>query len=94
MKKFLKILILGVSLILFHSCAKPTVINVVVPGDETLNCKQLENEIDETQKIKRDAEYAKDATGGNIARVMLFWPAWAQTLHNADVAIKAANDRN
>ena len=24
---------------------------------------------------------------------MLFWPAWAQTLHNADIAIKAANDR-
>ena len=25
---------------------------------------------------------------------MLFWPAWAQTLHNADIAIQAANDRN
>ena len=24
----------------------------------------------------------------------MFWPAWAQTLHNADVAIQAANDRN
>ena len=24
---------------------------------------------------------------------MLFWPAWAQTLHNADVAIRAADDR-
>ena len=26
--------------------------------------------------------------------VMLFWPAWAQTLHNADIAIQATNDRN
>ena len=25
--------------------------------------------------------------------MMLFWPAWAKTLHNADVAIMAADDR-
>ena len=93
-KKFLGILVLGISLILLNSCAKPTVVNVVVPGDEKLNCEQLENEIGETQKIKKDAEYAKEATGGNVTRLMLFWPAWAQTLHNADVAIQAANDRN
>ena len=24
---------------------------------------------------------------------MLFWPAWAKTLHNADVAVRAADDR-
>ena len=94
MNKLLEILILGTIIILLNSCAKPTVVNVVVPGDEKLNCKQLENEVAETQKIKRDAEYAKEGTGGNVTRLMLFWPAWAQTLHNADVAIQAANDRN
>jgi len=94
MKKFLGILVLGISLILLNSCAKPTVINIVVPGDEKLNCEQLENAVAETQKIKEDAKYARAATGGNVARLMLFWPAWAQTLHNADVAIQAANDRN
>jgi len=94
MKKFLGILVLSISLILLNSCAKPTVVNVVVPGDEKLNCEQLENAVAETQKIKREAEYAKEGTGGNVARMMLFWPAWAQTLHNADVAIMAADDRN
>ena len=94
MKKFLEILVLGLSLILLNSCAKPTVVNVVMPEDEKLNCEQLENAVAETQKIKKDAEYAKEGTGGNVARMMLFWPAWAQTLHNADVAIQAANDRN
>ena len=94
MKKFLSILVLGISLILLNSCAKPTVVNIVVPGDEKLNCEQLENAVAETQKIKKDAEYAREATGGNVARLMLFWPAWAQTLHNADVAIQATNDRN
>ena len=93
MKKFQGILVLIVSVILLYACAKPTVVNVVLPGDEELNCEQLENAVAESQKIKRDAEYAKEGTGGNVARVMLFWPAWAKTLHNADVAIMAANDR-
>ena len=94
MKNFLGILVVSISLIFLSSCAKPTVVNTVMPGDEKLNCEQLENAVAETQKIKKDAEYAKEGTGGNVARMMLFWPAWAQTLHNADVAIQAANDRN
>ena len=93
MKKLLVILVLGSSLILLNLCAKPTVVNVVIPGDEKLNCEQLENAVAESQKIKRDAEFAKEGTGGNVARMILFWPAWARTLHNADVAIMAADDR-
>ncbi len=94
MKKVLQILVLGVGLIFLNSCAKPTVVNIVLPEDDKLNCEQLEDEVAKTQKIKKDAEFAKEGTGGNVARMMLFWPAWAQTLHNADVAIQAANDRN
>ena len=91
MKNFISTIIL---LILLSSCAKPTVVNVVLPEDNKLNCKQLKDAIAETQKIKKDAEYAREGTGGNITRMILFWPAWAKTLHNADVAIQAANDRN
>ena len=91
MKKILGVLVL--SLILLNSCAKPTVVNIVLPEDDKLNCEQLENGVADSQKIKRDAEYAKESTGGNVARMMLFWPAWAKTLHNADVAIMAADDR-
>ena len=94
MEKFIKILVLGTIFILINSCAKPTVVNVTMPEDEKLSCEQLENEIAETQKMKRDAEFAKEGTGGNVTRLVLFWPAWAKTLHNADVAIQAANDRN
>ena len=94
MKKFLVILVVSISIILLNSCAKPTVVNVAMPEDEKLNCKQLENAVAKAQKLKRDAEYAKDTTGGNVTRMLLFWPAWAQTLHNADVAIMAANDRS
>ena len=93
MKKILTNLLLYAGVALLYSCAEPTVVQVVMPGDRELNCGQLENAVAESQKIKRDAEYAKEGTGGNVARVMLFWPAWAKTLHNADVAIMAANDR-
>jgi len=91
MKKILGVLVL--SLILLNSCAKPTVVEVVVSGDEKLNCEQLENEVAEAQKIKKEAQYARESTGGNVTRMMLFWPAWAKTLHNADIAIMAADDR-
>ena len=88
MKKFQGILFLIVSIIFLYSCAKPTVVNIVLSGDEELNCEQLEDAVAESQKIKREAEYAKEGTGGNITRVILFWPAWAKTLHNADVAVE------
>ena len=94
MNKYLTILFFIINLIFITSCAKPKVVNTILPDDEKLNCKQLQNAIIETKKIKRDAEYAKEGTGGNVARMILFWPAWAKTLHNADVAILAANDRN
>mgnify|MGYP001190822645 CR=1 FL=1 len=74
------------------SCAKPTVIETEQPNDQKLNCEELEFEIAEAQKIKEEANFSKDS-GGNIARIILFWPAWAQSLHNADEAMIAANNR-
>ena len=86
-----------VSLFLFFSlllsCATPEVVNVKDPFDEKKNCKELEILVAETQKFKRDALYEKENTGGNMARMILFWPAMATTFYNADKAIRAANDR-
>ena len=82
MKNFLLLFFLISNLIFLNSCAKPKIVNIIQPNDEKLNCVQLENAIVETEKIKKDAEYAKTGTGGNITRMMLFWPAWAKTLHN------------
>lgn len=92
MLKFFKILIILLSLFFLNFCAKPTVVEVSQPTDEKLNCEELKNEIADAQKVKRDAEYSKD-TGGQMTRALLFWPAWAQSLHNADIAVQAANDR-
>jgi maltodextrin utilization protein YvdJ len=93
-KKFLGILVLSLGLVLFNSCAKPTVINVIMPEDEKLSCKQLKEEFAETRRFKQEAKAVKEAnTGANMTRVILFWPALLKTMHNADVAIRAANDR-
>ena len=94
MKKIFKIIsIFFICLIFLYSCAKPKVIKTTLPGDANLSCEQLIDEISVSKKIKRDAEFVQGGTGGNITRMMFFWPAWAKTIHNADVAIRAANDR-
>ena len=77
----------------FTSCAKPTVVDVVMQGDEDLNCLNLKNEYFETRRFKQEAVAVQNSQGGNTTRLMLFWPALLKTLHNADVAIEAADKR-
>ena len=91
MKKLTIILFLG--LFLQNSCAQPTIVNIVLPEDEQLNCEELKTAIQESQQYKKKAQYVKGDTGGNLARTLLFWPALAKTFHNADLAIRAADDR-
>ena len=88
LKKFFWIFIM-----LLVSCAKPTVVDIVLPEDDKLNCKELDAQVMEAQKIKKEAILVSDQTGANVARLAFFWPAWAKTLHNADKAISAADDR-
>ena len=92
MKNLLNIFRLSVVILILNSCAKPTVVEIIQPNDDKLKCEELKTEIAEVQKIKEEAVFSKDS-GGNYARIILFWPAWAQSLHNADEAILAANDR-
>jgi len=92
MKKYLNLLILF--LVILSSCAKPTVVDITMPEDYKLNCEKLNNEYYETRRFKKEAQNAKDFnTGGNMTRTILFWPALVKTLHNADVAISAADAR-
>ena len=92
MKK--KLIFIIIIIITFNSCAKPTVVDVSMPNDKNLDCKELNDEFYETRRFKKEAQNAKDInTGGNMHRTILFWPALVKTLHNADVAIKAADSR-
>ena len=91
MKKTLVILLTG--FFFLNSCAKPTVVDSIMPGDEELNCGQLKNAVAEAQRFIKDAEGVKGGTGDNWARGLLFWPAIIQSYSNANEAIAAANTR-
>ena len=94
MKKFLGIIVLGLSLILLNSCAKPAVVNIVLPEDEKLNCEKLEDAVADAQEFRRKAIAVTGNTGKNQAAALLFWPALMMTYINASEAIVAANERS
>jgi hypothetical protein len=79
-------------LTILAGCASPTVVQSVKPGDSSLSCGQLQNEIADADKFKKDADDVKGVTGGNTAR-LLFWPAIIGTYMNANEAIAAADNR-
>ena len=94
MKKFLAILVVGISIILLNSCAKPTVVNIVLPDDNKLNCEKLENSVADAQEFRRKALAVTGNTGKNQAAALLFWPALMMTYLNASEAIVAASERS
>ena len=74
-------------------CATPTVVKSVKPGDQGLTCAQLQNEYSEAQELKKMADKEKGVTGGNVVRLLFFWPAILGTASNANEAIAAADTR-
>ena len=92
MKNFLSAL--GISFVLLISCAKPTVVNIVLPDDDKLNCEKLENAVTDAQEFRRKAMAVTGNTGKNQAAAILFWPALMMTYVNASEAIVAANERS
>jgi len=92
MKKLMGILVLG--LVLLSSCAKPTVVNVVLPSDQELNCKKLEDAVTDAQEFRKKAIGETGNTAQNQARALLFWPALMVTYINVHEAIVAANERS
>ena len=91
--KIYKFKLLLIFCIILSSCAKPTVTDVVIQGDKDLDCLQLKDEYLETRRFKQEAIGVQNSQGGNATRALLFWPALLKTLHNADVAIEAADKR-
>ena len=86
--KYIFILILVLS-----SCAKPTVVQIKQERDYNLSCDELTLALAEAVKFKSDAEYTREATGENMTRAIIFWPAMLGSQLNADKAVKAASDR-
>ena len=94
MKKIFGILVLVLNLILLNSCAKPTVVAVVMPDDNKLSCKKLESGVDDAQNFRDKALAVTGNTARNQLSAILFWPALAITYTNAHEAIVAATGRS
>ena len=76
------------------SCASPTVVNVIGPNDNKLNCEELSVEINKANEYANEAQEAKKMSKPhNIGALLFFLPGAGFTLANADEASKAAKDR-
>ena len=76
------------------SCATPTVINVIGPNDNKLNCEELSTEIAKANQYSDEAQEAKKMSKPhNIGALLFFLPAAGLTMKNVEEAVKAANDR-
>ena len=91
MKKLFSILSL---ILICTSCATPTVINVIGPNDNNLNCEELSAEITKANQYADEAQEAKKMNKPhNIGALLFFLPGAGLTLKNVEEATKAANDR-
>ena len=91
MKKLFSILSL---FLIFTSCATPTVINVIGPNDNKLNCEELSAEIAIANQYADEAQEAKKMDKPhNIGALLFFIPGAGLTMKNVEEAAKAAKDR-
>ena len=91
MKKILTILSL---FLICVSCASPTIVNVIGPNDNELNCKELSAEILKVNQYADEAQAEKKmGKPHNIGAILFFLPGWAITRQNIEEATKAAKDR-
>ena len=70
MKKLFSILSL---FLIFASCATPTVINVIGPNDNSLNCKELSAEIIVANQYADEAQEAKKMSKPHNVAALLFF---------------------
>tara|TARA_B110000263_G_C15019999_1_gene379064 strand:+ start:37 stop:351 length:315 start_codon:yes stop_codon:yes gene_type:complete len=90
-KKFFSILSL---FLICTSCANPTVINVIGPNDNKLNCEELSIEISKANQYADKAQEAKKMNKPhNIGALLFFLPGAGVTMKNVEEAAKAAKDR-
>ena len=91
MKKTLTLLALS---LFITSCATPTVVNVIGPNDNELNCKELSSEIAKTNQYADEAQAAKKMNNPhNIGAILFFLPGMGVTMKNVDEAVEAAKAR-
>ena len=84
-----------ISLVYFlNACATPTVINVIGPNDNKLNCEELSLEITRANQYADEAQEAKKMNKPhNVGAILFFFPGVGFTMANIEEATKAAKER-
>ena len=91
MKKNLIFLVLFTFII---SCASPTIVNVIEPNDNKLNCEELSKAIALANKYADEAKDAKKTNKPhNIGAILFYLPGYGMTMKNVEDALTAAKDR-
>ena len=91
MKKTFVLLTLNLFII---SCANPTVVNVIQPNDNELNCKELNSQIAKANQYADEAQEAKKAgKPHNVGAILFFLPGLFFSIDNIEEATKAAKER-
>ena len=89
-----KILILFAICLFTVSCATPTVVNVIGPNDNKMNCEELSAEILKANQYANEAQKAKKTgTPHNVGAILFFLPGYGITLKNIEEATIAAKER-
>lgn len=78
---------------LLTGCACPDIVDTREMGDDKKTCTQLNQEIEQCSKTKKELENEKGLTGKNITAALFFWPALIATQSNVNNSIKALDDR-
>ena len=52
---------------------KPTLVDVVMPKDKELNCKELKDEYSETRRFKQEAVDVQSAPGAQLQQDQYFF---------------------
>ena len=79
---------------LIVSCASPTIVNVIGPNDNKLNCEELSEEIALANKYADEAKDAKKTDKPhNIGAILFYLPGYGMTMKNVEDALTAAKDR-
>ena len=89
-----KVLIFFTLFLFTTSCATPTVVNVIGPNDNELNCKELSSEITKANQYADEAQAAKKMNNPhNIGALLFFLPGMGVTMKNVEEAAEAAKAR-
>ncbi|MBO6798316.1 hypothetical protein [Maricaulis sp.] len=92
--KIKAILAVSVAALFATACTSTPKVDVRQPGDQSMSCAQLEEEMHALDDIQEEAENNQGVNTANVAAVVFFWPAAVGNYMEADRAMDLAQERH